>query len=130
MKRLIFVFSVLATISTCSLLSAQDVGKVQPNGNADDIMLSDVPQTEGMWYYLHGLKRTDDPKMLVRLAAEKKGEVRGVHLELLVVGCAQPSGQSEFEQVDKGLDGLDLAEEHPSWPVFSSPVRQEISRDT
>ncbi|MBM4090088.1 MAG: hypothetical protein FJ276_11815 [Planctomycetes bacterium] len=80
MKRLIFVFSVLATISTCSLLSAQDIGKVPPNGNADNIMLSDVPQTEGMWYYLHGLKRTDDPKMLVRRAAEKKGEQRRLRL--------------------------------------------------
>ncbi len=73
MKRIILGFAILPAILACSVVAAQDLGKLQkPNAAAGD----QVAQTEDMWFYLQELRRYDDPMMAVRRKAELKGKQR------------------------------------------------------
>ena len=84
MKRIIIGICVSPVILACSILSAQDVGKIsqpaQTKRVENGVVVDDVAQSETMWFYLHDLRRYDDPQMIIRRKAERKADQRRLRL--------------------------------------------------
>jgi hypothetical protein len=75
MRRLVLTLTFLPAMLISSILTAQDLDKFsRPAGH--DPAVGQIAQTEEMWFYLQELRRYDDPQVVIRRKAEKKGEQR------------------------------------------------------
>ncbi len=75
MKRFIFGCFILPAMLICSVLAAQDVDRLTKQADPQ-AAANDIAQTEDMWFYLQELRRYDDPQVMIRRKAERKGEQR------------------------------------------------------
>ncbi len=76
MTRLIFGLTFLPAMLICSVLVAQDLNKLNRPAANPEAGVSDVAQTEDMWFYLQELRRYDDPQVVIRRKAELKAQQR------------------------------------------------------